>query len=380
MSKNKVSLVKCASYDTTEVQAAVKRALDLLGGIERFVGPNEKVLLKPNLLTDASPEKGVDTHPEVVRAVIRILKPVTKNIYCGDSPSICGDKKEINRVYEASGIKKVCAEEGVELVYFIQSRRVNGYPLTSWAFSCARMINIPKFKTHTLTVLTACLKNLFGLVVGMHKLKFHFDCPKVSALSKVMVDLYEARRPDLNIVDGVVAMEGDGPGSSGVLRKMGFIAASADGVGLDMLLARLMNVDCLDIPTNREASGRGLGPSGLEGLDIVGERLDDFAAPDFKLPRASVLTKLPPMPEALSRSLMSFLSAKPYVEISKCRLCGTCQKSCPAGALRLGRGRLTFDRSRCILCLCCQEVCPYAAIALKKNLLLRLFQRGDAHG
>jgi uncharacterized protein (DUF362 family) len=130
----KVSLVRCESYDAAQVQAAVAEAVRLLGGIGRFVKPGEKVLLKPNLLTDAPPEKGVDTHPEVVRAVIRLLRPVTRHIVCGDSPSVWGEKKDVNRVYEVSGIKKVCAEEGVELVYFSGSRLVKGYPLTAGPF------------------------------------------------------------------------------------------------------------------------------------------------------------------------------------------------------------------------------------------------------
>ena len=114
----------------------MEEAVRLLGGIERFVRPGEKVLLKPNLLKDAPPEKGVDTHPEVVRAVIRLLRPITKHIVCGDSPSVWGEEKDVSRVYEVSGIKKVCEEEGVELVYFSKNRLVKGYPLTPWAFSC----------------------------------------------------------------------------------------------------------------------------------------------------------------------------------------------------------------------------------------------------
>lgn len=372
MSKNAVSLIKCAGYDAADVQAAVKQAVFLLGGIERFVRPGEKVLLKPNLLTDAPPEKGVDTHPEIVRAVIRLLRPVTRHIVCGDSPSVWGEKKDINRVYEVSGIKKVCEEEGVELVYFTKSRIVKGYPLTPWAFSCDRLINIPKFKTHGYTILTACLKNLFGLVVGMHKMKLHFDHPGVLDLSRVIVDIYEARRPDLNIIDAVVAMEGDGPGSAGTLKNMRLIAAGSDGVCLDMVLAHLMNLDDLDIPTNREAVSRGLGPGCLADIDVLGGRLSDFEVESFKLPKASVLARLPQMPRVLGRLLLAFLSLKPYVVASACKLCGTCQKSCPAGAIRLDRRGVHVNRSKCILCLCCQEICPHGAIDVRKNFLLRL--------
>ena len=88
MTDKRVSLVNCRSYDTAEVEAAVRRSVDLLGGVDKFVKPGETVLIKPNMLTDALPESGIDTHPEVVRAVIRLLKSATRNIFCGDSPSV----------------------------------------------------------------------------------------------------------------------------------------------------------------------------------------------------------------------------------------------------------------------------------------------------
>ena len=368
-------MVKCPDYGPAGVEAAVKRAVDLLGGIERFVRRDEKVLLKPNLLTDALPEKGVDTHPEVVRAVIRLLRGVTRNIVCGDSPSVWGEKKEINRVYEVSGIEKVCREEGVELVYFNQVRMVNGYPLASRAFSCDRMINIPKFKTHGFTVLTACLKNLYGLVVGMHKMKLHFDYPKPRDLSRVIVDIYAARKPDLNICDGIVAMEGDGPGSAGILKKMGLIAASADGLCLDMVLGRLMGLAPADVPTTREAVRRGLGPENFSDIEILGGGITGFMPEGFQLPRTSLLARLPPLPAFLARLMTTCLSLRPYIDASRCKMCGVCRKSCPADAICLGKGRLEIDRSRCILCLCCQETCPHNAVDLRKGFLLKLLGR-----
>ncbi len=375
MDKHKVSLVKCAGYDATQVQAAVKSAVDLLGGIEKFIKPGEKVLLKPNLLTDSEPDKGITTHPEVVRAVIRLIKPVTKDIICGDGPSVWGEKKDAERVYNATGMTKVCQEEGVELVYFTHPVIKKGLPLADWAFKVDKFVNIPKFKTHSYTVLTAALKNLFGLIVGMHKMKIHFDNPRPWMLSKVIVDIYEMRQPDLNILDGVVAMEGQGPGSGGTLKKMGLVAASVDGACLDMVLAGLMKVSGLDIPTNKEAFRRGLGPRDLASVDILGGTLDDFMPRDFKLPKSGLLSKLPPMPAVARDILTSFLSTRPVPVASRCKLCGLCQKSCPAGAITQTKLGIKIDRAKCILCLCCQEVCPCGAIDIEKGLLLRLLSR-----
>ena len=361
----KVSLVKCGSYDTAEVEIAVKKAVDLIGGIAHFIKPGEKVLLKPNLLTDVVPEKGIDTHPEIVRAVIRLVKPITKNIFCGDSPNVWSKEKEVDRVYEASCIKRICQEEGVELVYFTNPVIKNGYPVVDWAFKCDKLINIPKFKSHAFTVLTAGVKNLFGLIIGLHKMKVHRENPLPADFSRKIVDIYQIRKPDLNILDGIVAMEGQGPGSSGTLKKMSLVAAADNAVCMDMVLSSLMKLGVYDIPTNKEAISRGLGPASLSSIKVCGEKIEVFQPADFKLAKANVLVKLPSwVLDILSISLNS----RPYINISKCKVCGACMKSCPVGAISLVRGKFVINKKVCILCLCCQEVCPHAAINVKRSL------------
>lgn len=359
----KVALSRCASYDLREVQDAVRRAVDLVGGISVFVRPGERVLIKPNMLTDAAPEEGICTHPEVVRAVIRLIRPMTKNIFCGDSPSVFGEKKDAEKVYAASGIKKVCQEEGVEMVHFAAPRMRGRYAMTDWLDRVDRLVNVPKLKTHGLTVLTAGVKNLFGLVVGMNKMMIHRDFPRPQDLSCAVVDLYQARRPDLTVLDGIVAMEGEGPGSSGTLKSLGLVAASADALALDFVLARLMGIAPETVPTNREAARRGLRPS----FEIVGERLESFGSGKFALPKTSILERMPRWSLGLVKAI---LRMRPWIEASRCRVCFLCVKSCPAKAIGLADGRMKINNHRCISCLCCQEVCPHAAIVIRKNILL----------
>jgi uncharacterized protein (DUF362 family)/Pyruvate/2-oxoacid:ferredoxin oxidoreductase delta subunit len=369
LKQTSVSLVRCLSYAQAEVEAAVKRSIDLLGGIGRFVKPDEKVLIKPNLMTISTPQEGIDTHPEVVRAVIRLVKSVTKNIYCGDSPSVWGERQDVSRVYEVSGIKDVCAQEGVELVYFTTAKMFGAYPLTDWLTRCERLISVPKFKTHGFAVLTAGIKNLFGLVVGMHKVKIHRDRLLPEDLSKALVDIYELRRPDLTILDGIVAMQGDGPGSGGSLRPMDLIAASVDALSIDVVLSSVMGVAPSDIPTNREARHRGLALADLASIEILGEDLKDFLTKDFQLPKTTYLKK---MPKGLLGIPKRILAMKPCVRHKRCTACGLCQKICPVGAIRLDDERVHMDHKKCVMCLCCQEICPHNAIDVKKSLLLRL--------
>lgn len=369
MIKPKVSLVKCLSYSPQEVESAVEKSLDLLGGIEQFVKPGETVLLKPNLLTDALPQTCIDTHPQVVRGVIRRLKTVAGRIYCGDAPSVWGEPRDIHRVYDVSGIKDVCLEEGIELVSFTTPKMRKGYLLTDWLDTCDRFISVPKFKTHGLTILTGAVKNLYGLVVGMYKMKLHRDHPRPRDFARILLDIYEAAKPDLTILDGVTALEGDGPGSAGTLKQVNLIAASSNAVALDTLLAVIMGVAPLDIVTNREAFMRGLGGKDIDELDIVGEDLKIFFGSGFKLPSASFLSA---MPEWALDILKFFLRVKPQIITGRCKACGVCQKGCPVGAISRSKDHVVIDYKKCILCLCCQEFCPYGAIDVKKSLLLRL--------
>ncbi len=365
-------MTRCTSYEAFEVEAAVKKAVDLLGGIDRFVKPGEKVLIKPNLLTDAAPEEGIDTHPEVVRAVIRLIKPVTRAVFVGDSPSVWGEKRDVERVYELSGIKKVCLEEGATPVFFTSPKMRGRYPLTDCLDQMDRLVNVPKFKTHGFTVLTAGVKNLFGLVVGMNKMKIHRDFPHPDDLSKAIVDIYEIRNPDLTILDGVTAMYGEGPGSAGTLWQASLIAACPDALALDMVLARIMGLKPSDIPTNAEAIRRGLVSADASALEIAGDDIREFIPGQFILPKANFISG---MPRPVLSLVRFFLRMKPDIIADRCRLCGTCVPACPGHAMTRKADRMRIDFHKCIYCLCSQEICPHGAVAVRKNLLLRLLNR-----
>ena len=168
--ESQVSIIKCANYDPSLVEASVRKVIGLIGGITRYVKPGSRVLVKPNMLMAKEPEFGIDTHPEVVRAVIRVLKDINCHIFVGDGPSVWGKEIEnVEEVYRLSGITKVCQDEKVELVKFDKRRMREKFPLTIWLDDCDYLINLPKFKTDELTVLTGAIKNNFGLVSGTFK-------------------------------------------------------------------------------------------------------------------------------------------------------------------------------------------------------------------
>lgn len=368
---SQISVVKCDSYEPVPVEQAVRRVVDLLGGITSFVKPGSRVLVKPNLVMPKEPEYGITTHPEVVRAVIHILKEVNCKVILGDCPTIWGRYIEnVDEVYAVTGIKKLCRDEGVELVSFDKRRMRDKFPLTTWLDECDYLVNLPKFKTHALTLLTGAIKNLFGLVSGTYKLELHKNNFEHFEFAKILVDIYQETRPALTIVDGILALEGDGPATGGKIRRLNLLLGGSDCVALDTVMAKIMGIKGQEVLTTKEAALRGLGEGQLSKIKILGEDIDKLNVEAFILPETSL--KLSNLPKPLKKILRLLFKHYPYPLRSKCTRCGHCVNVCPKKCITLKKRGIHIDYKRCIACFCCQEACPAAAIAVKKSILAKL--------
>jgi len=367
--RSKVSLVKCKDYDRSLVLDATRKAIDLIGGISSFIQPQTKVLVKPNLLLAKEPEYGIDTHPEVVRAVIKILKEINCKIYLGDSPNVWRRQADVDEVYEKSGMRRVAEEEGVDLVKFDKGRWQDKFPLATWLDNCDYLVSVPKFKTHDTTILTGAIKNLFGLVTSTYKVELHKKYFDYEDFAGVLVDIYEKARPALTVIDGILAMEGDGPATSGELRKVGLVLAGSDCVSLDTVLALIMGLKPFDILTTKEASSRNLGVADINNIAIFGEKLKDVIEEPFKLPSTSLRSKIP---RPIIDVAKEFIRFYPKVDYNNCTLCAACMEICPQKIISIKSGRIVIDYSGCISCFCCQEACPNAAIKVKKSVLAKM--------
>ena len=362
----KVSIVRCENYDRSAVREAVKRAVDLVGGIGAFVKPGMKVLLKPNLLSPHAPEDAVTTHPEVIRAVAQLAKEAGGIVSLGDAPG--GYGSNIDEILETSGVKKITDEEGIEIKKFTISRFVNGIPIARHVLEADVVISIPKFKTHSITVITAAVKNVFGCVVGLYKAGCHSRAPKEEDFSKIMANVYSMVKPRLTVLDGIAAMEGDGP-SAGAIRKMNLIMAGSDAVAIDACVAKVIGIEPLDVLITKEAAQAGLGEADLARIELAGDNIEDFITKDFKLPQTTPLKFLP---KGILNTLTGMIKFKQFIYSKLCKRCNLCKVTCPVNCITIEEGYCAVDYKKCVRCLCCHEVCPYKAIEIKRNILTKM--------
>ena len=373
----KISVSECQSYNKENVQNAVNSCLDNLGGLSTLIKPEDTVLIKPNILLAKEPEEAVTTHPAVIEAIIKLVKGLGAFPIVGDSPG--GPAGDLENYWKTTGILDVCNALNVEIVNFeasgVYKKSLNGnhYYIAKPVLDADFVINVPKIKTHGLTVFTCAIKNMYGVIPGLKKIGYHKEAPKPSNFAKLVVDIYSLSKPHLNIVDGVIGMDGAGP-SAGNPKELGMILASDNGVALDSYICHILGKDPMKVPTNRIAYENGLGEVDINKIVVLGYFPE--IRNDFKWP-PQIASSLDMIPSFISKALLGFYWSRPAIDSKVCNDCKTCVKSCPVEALTAGVNIPEFDYSECINCLCCMEMCPEKAVYLDKSLITKLFSRGS---
>ncbi len=369
---SQVSITSCSDYTYPHVQSAVKTCLDNIGGLERFVKKDQRVLIKPNLLSAKDPSRAITTHPAVVQAVTEQVQRLGAVPILGDSPG--GVDRGIKRVWENTKLSEVAGQTGAKLVAF-ESSGVYGkttpegktYHIARPVIDADVIISLAKLKTHTLTLMTCAVKNMFGSIPGFRKGEYHKEAPKPKDFAGVVVDIFSLTRPHLTLVDAVVCMEGDGP-SSGDPKYLGLLLASTDAVALDMVAAKMMGFKEGEIDTTRLAQEKGLGAESFDQIEIMGESLNELALPKFVLPSNRLIKMIP---NFLLKLIGPFVWVRPNILESNCINCNICVENCPTQTIRKGENRPSFDYTNCINCMCCHELCPEKAIYLEKSRIAK---------
>ena len=372
--KSKVSIVKCEDYSIENVRIAIKKTLENLGGLENFIKPKQKILIKPNLLSAKDPSRAITTHPTIVQSIIEEIKKFGAVPFIGDSPG--GAERGVKRVWENTKISEAAENTGAELVKFegggvcrIETSEGKAYYISKYALQADAIISLPKMKTHVLVLFTGAIKNMFGIIPGFRKGEYHKQFPYPKDFSQMLVDVFSLAQPKLSIMDAIVCMDGDGP-SSGNPKYVGLILASSDAVALDKVCSKIYGFKEDEIETTNIAEKRGLGTADFSNIEIIGEKLSDIVLPKFDLPSNRFLKMVP---KFMVKLLEPHVWIKPNIKQELCTNCNICVENCPMKAIKENSKNPIFDYTKCINCLCCHELCPQNAVYLERSWLAKKF-------
>ena len=334
-------------------------------------GPSNSgaILLKPNMLRPAPPEKGVTTHPAVFSAVARFLQGAGARLCFGDSPNGIFSPLAAAR---QSGLLAEAQSLGIPLADFETARdvsetiggRFRRFPIARGILEARAIVNLPRLKTHGLTTMTGALKNMFGAVVGSSKAALHITHSDGESFGRMIADVNCLVRSRLVVMDAITVMEGNGP-VSGRLVDLGLLVFSTDPVAVDAVACRILGLDPLSIPFIRAAWESGLGAAREEEIEVRGAELARFTGRRFAIPSRNPTRIIPPL---LWRVAKDLLVARPTIDPAACVACGECVASCPTSPKSLAqeRGKVpSYAYSSCIRCYCCQETCPHGAISVR---------------
>jgi uncharacterized protein (DUF362 family)/NAD-dependent dihydropyrimidine dehydrogenase PreA subunit len=377
-----VAVVRCQSYGYQEVEESVESVLSLLGGMQKFVQPGDKVLIKPNLLSASNPSEAITTHPSVVKAVVKQVMAAGGVAIIADSPGGPMNHAILDRAYGKSGWKMVADETGAALNFNTDSvvvsnpegKIVKRLDVIKILEEVDVVITLPKLKTHMLTKFTGATKILFGVVPGLTKPAYHMKFNDVGLFSEMLIDILLYVKPSLSIMDGVVGLEGDGPGSSGIPKTAGVILGSSDSVALDVVATTVIGMDPLEVPIIQKAVARGLSTGKISDICVLGRSVDEVKV-KFRKPSGEIGLIGRMMGSEFLRGLLLKNTLLYPMSNNRCEMCGVCVRNCPAEAITLS-GRAYMDLKKCIRCYCCHELCPHKAVELKRNAVGRILCGG----
>jgi len=356
-----------SEYDDPALKRAVFGLLDRIASLR--IEKGARVLIKPNFLAPARPERAMTTHPLVLRAAVEYVLDKGGRPLVADSPGM----GTFERLLREGGYAEALKGLDVEVRPFKETVRVDiGEPfgrieIAREALEADVVVNLPKLKTHAQMLLTVGVKNLFGCIVGLKKPEWHMRSGVDRHLfARLLVQICAAVNPAATLVDGIVGMEGQGPGRSGVPRQLGRLVGGASAPAVDAAVCRMVGIAPGALPTHRAAAALNLVP---EEVEVVG----DFAMVErFKLP---VLAPLTFGPKRFHRLMRKHLVQRPAVDPVTCRLCGECWRYCPAKAITPYARKIGFDYDRCIRCYCCVEMCPHGALTAVETPPGRIVRR-----
>jgi len=377
--KSSVALAQCRGYVFSEVFSSVQKVISgLFPNYDDLpFKPGLKVFLNPNLLSPRTPEEAVTTHPVFMEAVIQLLLDYGCNVVLGDDPSF---GRNIQELYDKTGVTGLAKRFNIKVVTLqkegvvklkVNNAKVPEVYISRLIYDTDYVISLPKWKTHNLTVITVGVKNSYGLLPGVQKANYHKVFPDPYLFSEFLIDLFGAYHPDLFLMDGVLAMDGEGP-AGGRIFNGNLIAGSKDALALDSVIARIMGIIPDEIDFLKIGGEKGYGMIDSGNIRIIGESIESFQKTDFQVPSVETVRLAV---KILPGFLVNWVKFYPYINPKLCISCRKCEETCPVQAIFMRDKKMKIDYNKCIGCLCCKEVCPVDAVEVRLSAFFRFLKK-----
>lgn len=381
---NRVALHACDTYDESRITEIIRMQMDLFGYDKAFF-EGKNVVIKPNLVMKKSPDAAATTHPVVLSALLTVLAERDCKPLIAESPGGIFNRQRLEGIYRVCGILPVAEAHSVSLNYdteavhvaFPEGKTVKMFHILKSVAQADILIDLCKLKSHSLTKMSAAVKNFFGTIPGVEKFEMHATFPDYKEFGSMICDLCEMycrTKKVIAITDAIIGMEGNGP-TAGEARKIGAITMSPNPFAADIVGETLLGFDGT-VPIVRESVQRGLAPTDISGIKLLGDAIRPLILRDFKEPETGVNRSVSALTLFSSGKIGRFFMPRPVAIPEKCRGCGECVASCPQHTIELkeknGKKIARIRHNHCIRCYCCQELCPFEAIKVKKNLIIRI--------
>lgn len=370
--RERVWLGRCAGYEEEALLALIDEAFEAFGLYDR-IKPGMDVVLKPNLIMNSKPEAAICTHPLFTAAVGKCVQRAGGKVRIVESPGGPYTPAIMKAAFKGCGYTDMAEAHGFSLYTDCKSREV---PLPEGK-RCRRvsivepflerefLIDLPKLKTHGMVGYSGAVKNMFGAVPGLMKPELHCRFPEREDFSQALVDICAFLKPDFALMDGVWAMEGDGP-TGGSRRQAGLLGASDSPYALDVCMSEIIGFPPGSICMLADAAQRGLGPGSSEEIEVLGQAMQGLRAEDFRKAKAASTDFIDRLPGFLRPAAKRIATPYPRIRKKDCVGCGKCAESCPQQAISLEGGKANIRYGACIRCFCCHEMCPMHVVGVRR--------------
>lgn len=361
------------------VEEAAHRVIEQVGGMQAVLRGAKIAVLKPNFVAGRSAATGSTTSFSLLKAVAEEVRA------CGAEPVLCeipGTEFDREATYTILGVEQFCAKHGIRIlridpeggeqdwmpVQAVGAKKLRHFSIPR-ILNEACLINLPVLKTHVVSTMTLSMKNPMGILPRPYRRAMH-----TFGIDQCIVDMNLGLKPDLNIIDGSVGQDGDGP-LYGDKADLQVLIAGRDSLAVDLVSCQTVGVNPRDIPHLKLA----LEQIGTPSWTLAGE--DVGVIKKFRLPKQKALyrfifwlmypldypyTWLAERGKHLCTTLYStgLVGTRPHIQDEQCTRCGICVEACPLPKV-IDLTSLKVDYTTCQRCLLCYEACPEHAIHVK---------------